>query len=114
MITFLFVHVTWVFFRAKNMEDAIAVVRKLIPGATDFGAIATVLPVRLEIGLPFVAPSLGVLLTIAAVLVLTPVNSDRLARQFSGRAWESGFAALLLALGVLTLGQVSQFLYFNF
>ncbi len=114
MITFVFVHVTWVFFRAKSMDEAIAVVRKLVPGAADFGAIAIRLPFRLDISLPYVAPSLGALLTIAAALVLTPVNSDRLARQFSGRAWESCFTALLLALGVLTIGQVSQFLYFNF
>ncbi len=114
LITFLFVHVTWVFFRARNMEDAIAVARKLVPGSADFSAIAALLPTRLELGLPYAAPSLGVLLTTAAVLVLIPVNSDRLARQFCGRFRESCVTAVLLALGVLTLGQVSQFLYFNF
>ena len=54
------------------------------------------------------------MLLVAALLALLPRNSDLLAGGFSARKRESIWAATLLAMGVLTLGQVTQFLYFNF
>jgi hypothetical protein len=52
---------------------------------------------------------------LAAVFVtLIPANSDRLAERFSDNARECVLASVLLTLGTLTLGQVTQFLYFNF
>ncbi len=114
LITFLFVHLTWVFFRAHSLSDAINMLRHLVPGAADWNALQMTWPSTTSIGLPYIAPSVGVMLLAAAFLALTPMNSDRLAQRFSARVYESIWAATLLALGVLTLEQVTQFLYFNF
>ena len=115
LFTFLFVHVTWVFFRANSLADAANMLRKLVPGALEWSAWQINLwPTQATIGLPYAAPSVGMMLLVAALLTLLPQNSDLLADGFSARKRESIWAATLLAMGVLTLGQVTQFLYFNF
>jgi D-alanyl-lipoteichoic acid acyltransferase DltB (MBOAT superfamily) len=114
-ITLLFVHLTWVFFRASSLTDAFSMLRKLVPSGADFNALGTgLLPTWTSIGLPFAAPSTGVMLLLAALLALLPANSDKLAARFAATRRECLWAATLLTLGTLTLGQVTQFLYFNF
>ena len=92
---------------------------KLLPTAaewTDFTAkiSPTQWPLKSLIGLPDSAPSTVLILLAAWCLAMIPVNSDRLAERFSANARECVFASVLLTLGTLTLGQVTQFLYFNF
>jgi D-alanyl-lipoteichoic acid acyltransferase DltB (MBOAT superfamily) len=113
-LTFLFVHVTWILFRARDLADAMLMAAKLVPTGADLAAAAPRFPTSLSVGLPYSAPSPGLLLIAAACVVLVRTNSDRLAQRFAARNWEAGYAALLLALSVLTLSQVTQFLYFNF
>lgn len=112
LLTFFFVHLTWVFFRARTITDALHMLRKLVPDevswATGFW------PLQASIGLPYAAPSIGILLLLAVCLTSMPTNSDRLAGQFSCGARDCIWAGVLLTLGTLTLGQVTQFLYFNF
>ena len=115
LLTFAFVHLTWIFFRASSIQDAMRMLRALWPGDANW----SLPPIGLSqlaawLGLPYAAPSVGILLLVAAGLTLLPRNSDRLAGQFVARKREGIWAAVLLALGTLTLGQVSQFLYFNF
>ena len=118
-LTFLFVHVTWIFFRAPSLTEASRMLAKLLPTAaewTDFTAkiSPTQWPLKSLIGLPDSAPSTVLILLAAWCLAMIPVNSDRLAERFSANARECVFASVLLTLGTLTLGQVTQFLYFNF
>jgi hypothetical protein len=114
-MTFMFVHLSWVFFRANSLTDAVNMLHRLAPGAADWQALnINLLPSWASIGLPFAAPSLGVMLLVAILLALLPMNSDQLAGRFSARKRECVWAAVLLTLGTLTLGQVTQFLYFNF
>jgi D-alanyl-lipoteichoic acid acyltransferase DltB (MBOAT superfamily) len=115
LLTFLFVHLTWVFFRAATMSDAMQMLRKLTPSGADWSSMQIGQWLRqMSIGLPYTNPSVGVVLLLAASLVLLPANSDRLALQFSASKRESIWVSLLLSLSALTLGQVTQFLYFNF
>ncbi len=114
-ITLLFVHLTWVFFRASSLADAFSMLRRLVPGSADWNALGPgLLPSWTSLGLPFAAPSTGVMLLLAALLTLLPANSDTLAARFAATRRECLWAATLLTLGTLTLGQVTQFLYFNF
>lgn len=113
-LTFLFVHITWIFFRAHNLADAMTLARKLVPTWSDLANMLPHASANVVIGLPYAAPAPAVLLFVAACLVLLPVNSDKLTERFAGRSWEAGLAAFLIAAGVLTLSQVTQFLYFNF
>ena len=68
----------------------------------------------MSLGLPYASPSIGILLLAAGCLILLPRNSDALAGRFAARKRDCAWAATLLTLGTLTLGQVTQFLYFNF
>ncbi len=114
LVTFLFVHLTWIFFRAHSLSDATSLLCRLVPDTAGWSALQITWPSIASIGLPYMAPSGGMMLVAAAFLTLIPMNSDRLAGRFSAKTYESIWAAALLALGVLTLGQVTQFLYFNF
>ena len=114
LLTFLFVHVTWVFFRARSMADAMTMLKKLMPDGEAANALHAALPAWMSFGLPNSAPSTALMLIAAAALALIPWNSDRLAAGFAARKREGIWAVLLLTLGTLGLGQASQFLYFNF
>ncbi|MBL8521494.1 MAG: MBOAT family protein [Betaproteobacteria bacterium] len=109
-LTFLFVHLTWVFFRAPTLGDAFAMLHKLAPLQFDVQAFAA----AAGLGLPYAQPGATVLVALAAVLCLLPRNSDALAARFEARPLEAAWTGVLLCAGVLTLGQVTQFLYFNF
>ena len=118
-LTFFFVHVTWIFFRAPSLSDAWRMLTKLVPSASEWAAFMGKIspmqwPLKSLFGLPDAAPATGLILLLAACMVVIPVNSDRLAERFSGNVRECVFASVLLTLGTLTLGQVTQFLYFNF
>jgi D-alanyl-lipoteichoic acid acyltransferase DltB (MBOAT superfamily) len=104
LITFQFVNVGWVFFRSDSLEDAISIVRTMYllhspPLATDI-------------------PSIGFMTLLAVSLLLLLAgkarNSNELLRRFRPNARTAvllGFAAAYL---LLSLNQMSEFLYFNF
>ncbi|HEX4857739.1 MAG TPA: MBOAT family protein [Usitatibacteraceae bacterium] len=112
-LTFLFVHTTWVFFRAANLADAFTLIGKLLPAAADLRAFAAAAALPAP-GLPFAAPPLPLLMMIAALLAMLPWNSNRLCERFRARPWQGLATGVLLAASVLTLGRATQFLYFNF
>jgi hypothetical protein len=115
LLTFAFVHFTWVFFRAPSLGDALRMLGKLVPDNLRLNAAQFNLwPSPASIGLPYASPSAGMLLLAAACLILLPRNSDYLTNNFAARKRDCVWAATLLTLGTLTLGQVTQFLYFNF
>jgi D-alanyl-lipoteichoic acid acyltransferase DltB (MBOAT superfamily) len=115
LLTFAFIHITWVFFRAQSLGDAAHMLRSLLPVGVDWSALQRNLWQSLKtFGLPYAAPSIGILLAAALALTLLPLNSNRLAGRFTARKRDVVWTATLLTLGTLTLGQVTQFLYFNF
>ncbi|MEP7157635.1 MAG: MBOAT family protein [Betaproteobacteria bacterium] len=114
LVTFLFVNVTWIFFRAHSLADARNMLRKLVPDATTLTSAHVNMLTLDAVGLPFAAPATSLMLLVAGVLVLLPRNSDLLTTRFAARKSEGAWAAALLVLGTLGLGQASQFLYFNF
>ncbi|MBL0121232.1 MAG: MBOAT family protein [Betaproteobacteria bacterium] len=115
LLTFAFVHVTWVFFRAPSLTDALHMLHKLLPVGVNWNELLSGLwPSTTSIGLPYASPSISIFLVAAACLALLPRNSDQLSTQFAATKRDLIWAGLLLTLGMLTLGQVTQFLYFNF
>lgn len=123
-ITFLFVHCTWVFFRATSFDDAIKVFKGM------FGLSGIVLPETLEA----VAGSLGIhgvlfgkslggvngtdhaviMLIIWGLLSLFALNSMEIKDRFQPNKRYLAFVVALLIAGVLNLTKMSEFLYFNF
>ena len=114
-ITLLFVHITWVFFRAASISEALLILKKLIPNSfSEFSNVFIRMPNTFIFNVPYGSPSINIYIAIATAIVLLPNNSNKLAMNFRGTLLESMFTAITLVLSILSLGQVSQFLYFNF
>ena len=123
-ITFNFVNIAWVFFRAKEWDDAV----KVLSGMGGVGGV--VLPKAFATKLVFLSQyNIGfgrfieninggkltlVWLFLGFVLILFFKNSTAWIKGFelsSKTAWISG---ILFLISVLSLHTVSEFLYFNF
>jgi D-alanyl-lipoteichoic acid acyltransferase DltB (MBOAT superfamily) len=119
--TFVFVAVTWVFFRAHSLHDALSIVRAMFgfgispgPAGSDWASfwprieslssLASSLPATLSI-LP---------LMIGLVIVWLPRNSNSMTAEFRPTLANAAFVVVVVPLCVLQLGRTSPFLYFNF
>jgi len=122
-ITFNFINITWVFFRAKEWDDALKVLHGMF-----FGSI--VLPVPLANKLSFLTPygvEFGgyvqaisgspwtILWIIAAfIIVLFSKNVMQKAVTFHMGYTSAALTAVYFTVGIMLLTRVSEFLYFNF
>jgi alginate O-acetyltransferase complex protein AlgI len=113
--TFLFVNIAWVFFRARTWSDAWRVLRAMVgmPGTA---------PQRLEqLGIYFGSLIFmhvnRNILYVLAVLMLTAVfarNTNEMTERFHPN-WRNGMIVVVLGVyGLLSLNNVTEFLYFNF
>ncbi len=123
-ITFNFVNVTWVFFRAKDFDDAIKVLKGM------FGLNGVVLPFSFAEKFSFLADygvefnrimenidaNTSVLVIIFAVFAISVFakNSYEFLVNFRPRRVYLFATSLLFAIAILKLNQISEFLYFNF
>jgi alginate O-acetyltransferase complex protein AlgI len=118
LITFNFVNIAWVFFRAKEWDDAL----KVLGGM--FGLDNVVLPSFLasklavlgNYGVEFdiVEKNLIVWLSVGFLLVLVFKNSIEKVKTFKPNLYHSLFMISLLIMSILMLSKESEFLYFNF
>ncbi len=123
-ITFNFVNICWVFFRAKEWEDAIKVLKGMcgMTGISLPGALASKLAFLNQYGIEFgnfVSAIEGDLFTpvwIVAgfVLVLCFNNSIEQSRTFKLSYRSACFSSVLFVYGVLSMNRISEFLYFDF
>lgn len=123
-ITFNFVNIAWVFFRAKEWEDAV----KVLGGMVGFGgvvlpnALANKLAFLNNYGVEFGAyldaisgnlwTIVWLLLSFAFLLIFK--NSTQKLETFQLSYKTALFAAGAFVGGLLSLNKVSEFLYFNF
>ncbi len=123
-ITFNFVNLTWVFFRAKDFDDAIKVLKGM------FGLNGVVLPFSLAEKFGFLADygvefnrimenidaNTSVLVIIFAVFAISVFakNSYEFLINFRPKRVYLFATSLLFAIAILKLNQISEFLYFNF
>ncbi len=124
-ITFNFVNIAWIFFRAKEWDDAV----KVLGGMIGFGGV--VLPDKLagklgflgDFGVEFgnwIENIGGTILTpflILSVLIFVLLfsNSNELTKRFLPDKKIAFFTAFIIYYGLLSLLTVkSEFLYFNF
>ncbi len=122
-LTFAFVNLGWVFFRAANLADAFTLAGTLL-GAKGFSAalaapqwawMAGAAAMDAQSALAQWA-QVATAATLAAALAITawPRNSMAITAALRlGTAWRAATAALLAA-GVLALANPTEFLYFNF
>lgn len=123
-ITFNFINISWVFFRAKEFEDAMKVLKGMagMTGINLPGALATKLSFLTQYGVDFgnfILSTGGdtytlVWLIAAMVFVLVFKNSVELAHSFKISYKTVWFSGILFVVSVLSMNKVSEFLYFNF
>ncbi len=122
-ITFNFINVAWVFFRAHHWSDAIKVLKAML------GLNGVILPESLAGGLGFLTrynvsfggfvmedflhQAVPVLLG-CLLLVLAAKNSLELKQKFKPSPLNAVFIATLAITAILSLTRVSEFIYVNF
>jgi len=104
-ITFNFVNIAWVFFRAKDFES----VEKILGGM--IGVSGVVLPNVLE---GFISSKDLRLIIIVAILTMIMKNSFEWSQKLKPTIKFQLLTIALLAYGILSLSNVSEFLYFQF
>jgi len=116
-LTFLFVMVTWVFFRATSLDGAFAMLNAM----AGMNAAAAPMPqwladVQARLGDALAIPPAWALLppAIGLLVVFRRANSNALATAFRPSLANGAFVALALPFCVLQLARVTPFLYFNF
>lgn len=126
-ITFNFVNVAWVFFRAKDFAS----VEKVLGGM--IGASGIVLPGMLASKLAFLSQyhvqfisntwlentgmiEIKDLFTLIGILILTLIlkNSHELANNLKPKLVYQLFTIIIFLVGILSLSKISAFLYFQF
>ncbi len=117
-LTFLFVTVTWVFFRATSVAGACAMLRAMA-GMNSVPASPTgdwLAQLQATLAAALVVPPAWTLLPpiIGLAIVWRRANSNDLALRFRPTVWNGALVALALPLCVLQLARVTPFLYFNF
>ncbi|WP_242161892.1 MBOAT family protein [Bacillus cereus group sp. BfR-BA-01522] len=129
LITFLFINITWVFFRATSWHDAIKVLKGMI-GLNGFELANSVFPAFILQKMQFLAQysisftesyqvsqldrTMVVYILGALCISFFLKNSIQLRDTFRPHIWNAVFTAILLVYSVLHLTSISEFLYFNF
>ncbi|MED3353343.1 MBOAT family O-acyltransferase, partial [Bacillus thuringiensis] len=129
LVTFFFINITWVFFRATSMHDAVKVLKGMF-GFNGFELANSVFPVFIieklqflkEYGVSFTeAYHVSLLNTEIVAYIFGALcisfflkNSIQLKDSFRPTVWTALFTAILLVYSVLHLTSISEFLYFNF
>ena len=122
-ITFNFINITWVFFRAKDWDDALKVLKGM------FGLSGIVLPNFLEAKLVFLSKygvgfdnfmeSVGdkntfLFILFGFILILSFKNSIKILEKLDFSFKYLIFSAAIFSWAILSLNKISEFLYFNF
>lgn len=124
-ITFNFVNIAWIFFRATNFNEAINILKAM------FGLNGIVLPhylikyigflqhyeVQFEINWSYyvkIGNTNTVILFTYLLICIAYKNSVNMLSRFNLNYKTLIFSCLLLSISFLSLNHVSEFLYFNF
>jgi D-alanyl-lipoteichoic acid acyltransferase DltB (MBOAT superfamily) len=122
-ITFNFVNIAWVFFRAKEWDDAIKVLKAMfgMSGIELSTKYAEKLSFLSDYGVTFghwlhnIDGSKSITWIFAAVvLVLIAKNSMELRESFKPNKWYLLFSISIAMYSISNINKLSEFLYFNF
>jgi len=122
-LTFNFVNIAWVFFRANSFEDALRVLRAMFGmSGVAFPQILSPYLTGLGVGSSFpggLVMSQYLPQAVPALLIFLPVvlmmkNSTQLGEKFKPGLGSSMFIAVIMIASILSLTRISEFLYFNF
>jgi alginate O-acetyltransferase complex protein AlgI len=133
IVTFGFINVCWVFFRAKTLTDAIGVLKgmaglnglalpKSLAGPLSFlGSHSIQFSDRYldrvlgtQTGIAHLAAFAAVMIVVFLFICALTRNSDELTERFAPNGWTLSLTAILLTVSILSMNKVTTFLYFNF
>ncbi len=109
-ITFMFVHICWVFFRAATMSDAI----KILKGMFGFNGFTVHHPAVLAFDHIKMDPIILFLVLACFALVWLFKNTNELAYVFKPNFQTALASAFILFIAIINLNKISEFLYFQF
>lgn len=122
-ITFNFLNITWVFFRAKEFDDAIKVLKSMFTGTLILPApLTSKLSFLTEWGVTFGGgwindikndPKIAIWITLGFILILFFKNSMQLRDKFKPNIVYM-ITTTLFFLSIFLLYRKSEFIYFNF
>lgn len=119
-LTFNFVNIAWVFFRAKEWGDAL----KVLSGMFGLSGIALHKNLKsdflMDLGVTFnnvfinsnLTQNSLILVALTLIIVLVSKNSNDLGLKISTKTWL--YTAIIFSVSLLFLNKNSEFLYFNF
>jgi D-alanyl-lipoteichoic acid acyltransferase DltB (MBOAT superfamily) len=110
ILTFNFINVTWVFFRAPDLESAKKVLRAMFCVAD--GRLSLDIGVFQYIGTS--ATYLGAFLLVVGFVMIPGRNTNQVLTSFRSRPIQILFISICLVTALLNLSDQSEFLYFNF
>lgn len=128
-VTFTFVNIAWVFFRAPDMASAIMLLKQLFTGGfvpIDISIAANCIPVEGQLLQKIILtcnPSLIyysgcainiILITIALLICTRAKTAAEQVKNFTLTKGRMAFTVLLFVWSVLSLSQVTEFIYVNF
>ncbi len=123
-ITFNFINIGWVFFRAKEFDDAIKVLKGMsgMTGVTLPNVLSSKLSFLTQYGVEFgnfIRETGGNSYTpfgliFGLMIVFGLKNSMELLQNFKVSRKTVWFSGILFIIGILSMNKVSEFLYFNF
>ena len=119
LLTFVFVLVAWVFFRADSVADALTILTAM------FGGAPIVFPEKIAV---FMNHYLGIIvpqlphnwaapkkfMLLATLMVIFLPSSQQIATTFRPRTRYAVALAVLMVVSLFSLTKVSEFLYFQF
>ena len=124
LITFTFINISWVFFRAKEWDDAVKVLKSMfsLNNVVLPNMLANRLPFLNDLGIKFGGLSehikgnqlTPIWLISGFILILFFKNSIEKLNSFKFNYTTILFSVIAFTYSVLSLNKVSEFLYFNF
>jgi len=109
LITFNFINISWIFFRAESFDDAMKLLRGMC-GLNEIGHLPSML---LFTGETIDGLFIMILFMVSGI-ILCLKNSNELQQTFTLKRHTIILAALLFTRSVLSFNKISAFLYFNF
>lgn len=116
--TFIFINITWVFFRAESFDDALKVLRGM------FGLSGFIKPEIYHFALRFQNTisnidwklySFTILIILLCILIVNLFkNSNELTEKFSPSSLKGLIIGLVICILLFNMNRVQEFLYFNF
>ncbi|PHR59468.1 MAG: membrane-bound O-acyltransferase family protein [Arcobacter sp.] len=110
-ITFNFINIAWVFFRAKAWEDAIDILKSMF-FSNDYGKLSNILYFAAMDDKKFVL--LFIIVSFALALFSFMFKNSNILIQKTLTYSYMLYSALLFFISILFLNKISTFLYFNF